>query len=81
MSERRTIPLNIISSPAPGPLLRAPPILEASSHTVDYTCGNCGVILMHAEDGQVHNLQIQCAECGSYNLADEPRLPAWLLRS
>ena len=28
----------------------APPILVASSHTIDFLCGNCGTILMHAED-------------------------------
>jgi hypothetical protein len=26
--------------------------------------------LMHAEDGQVHNLAILCTECGSYNSTD-----------
>jgi hypothetical protein len=26
--------------------------------------------LLHAEDGQVHNLVIQCAGCGSYNTTD-----------
>jgi hypothetical protein len=26
--------------------------------------------LMHAEDGQVHNLAILCTECGSYSSTD-----------
>jgi len=51
-------------------VLSAPPILEASSHTIDFTCGQCGAILMHAELDQVHNLLIHCAECGAYNSTD-----------
>jgi DNA-directed RNA polymerase subunit RPC12/RpoP len=49
----------------------APPVLIVSTHTVDYTCGKCGTVLMHAEEEQVHNLLIRCTECGSYNSTDE----------
>jgi predicted RNA-binding Zn-ribbon protein involved in translation (DUF1610 family) len=45
----------------------APPILVASSHTIDFLCGNCGTILMHAEDDQVHGLFIHCTQCGACN--------------
>ena len=44
--------------------------LEASSHTVDYLCGNCETVLLHAEAGQVHNRFIKCTKCGSYNATD-----------
>jgi predicted RNA-binding Zn-ribbon protein involved in translation (DUF1610 family) len=45
----------------------APPILVASSHTIDFLCGNCGTVLMHAEDDQVHGLFIHCTQCGACN--------------
>jgi hypothetical protein len=49
----------------------APPVLIASTNTVDYICGACGAVLMHAEHGQVDNLVIHCTECGSCNSTDE----------
>jgi DNA-directed RNA polymerase subunit RPC12/RpoP len=70
MAERRKIALMAIKAPGVGSVLSAPPILEASSHTVDYTCGRCGTILMHAELDQVHNLLIHCTQCGTYNSTD-----------
>jgi predicted RNA-binding Zn-ribbon protein involved in translation (DUF1610 family) len=71
MSKNRVIRLKIIAAPAVGPVVSAPPVLKASDHTVDYTCGNCGALLMRAEEDQVHNLHIHCLECGSYNSTDE----------
>jgi DNA-directed RNA polymerase subunit RPC12/RpoP len=47
--------------------INAPPILYASSHTIDFLCGNCGAILLHAEDDQVHGLFIRCTQCESLN--------------
>ena len=47
--------------------VNAPPILYASSHTIDFVCGNCGAILLHAEDDQVHGLFIRCTQCESLN--------------
>ena len=41
--------------------------LNASDHTIDFTCGTCGTVLMYAEEGQVHNVTIRCARCGSCN--------------
>ena len=51
-------------------LVISPPMLNASDHTIDFTCGKCGVVLMRAEEGQVHNLAILCTGCGSYNSTD-----------
>lgn len=59
--------------PTPGNdvhFVSAPPVLIASTHTVDYVCGKCSTVLMHAEIGQVHNLIIHCTICGSYNSTD-----------
>jgi DNA-directed RNA polymerase subunit RPC12/RpoP len=67
MSERRIVSLHLIKAPVTGPIVSAPPTLIASTHTVDYTCGGCGTVLLHAEDEQVHNLQIRCTKCGAYN--------------
>jgi predicted RNA-binding Zn-ribbon protein involved in translation (DUF1610 family) len=63
----RKITLTLVSAPAQGVALKAPPVLKASEHSVDYTCGKCGVILLHAEEHQVHGVLIQCTNCGSYN--------------
>jgi hypothetical protein len=65
-------PLRVIEPPATGPVVLAPPVLQASDSSVDYTCGNCGTVLMHAEEGQVRNLQIHCQKCGSYNSTLRP---------
>jgi predicted RNA-binding Zn-ribbon protein involved in translation (DUF1610 family) len=48
----------------------APPVLKASDHSLDFTCGNCGTVLLHADEGQVHNLQTQCLVCGRYNTTE-----------
>ena len=70
MSSRRKIGLRLIAAPAIGPVVSAPPTLKASDHTIDYACSNCGAILLHADEGQVHNLVICCTKCGSYNSTD-----------
>ncbi len=67
----RKISLKLITAPAVGHALQAPPVLKASDHSVDYTCGRCGTILLHAEEGQCHGLLFRCKECGSYNVTEE----------
>jgi predicted RNA-binding Zn-ribbon protein involved in translation (DUF1610 family) len=64
------IPLKTITGPGLKELVTSPPILDASDNTVEFTCGKCGVVLMHAEEGQIHNLAILCTGCGSYNSTD-----------
>jgi hypothetical protein len=51
--------------------VKAPPVLIASSHTIDFLCGNCGTVLLHAEDDQVHGLLIHCTKCGACNATDD----------
>lgn len=70
MSERKRESLKVVDAPSSGHAVSAPPILIASTHTIDYCCGHCGEVLMHADDGQVHNLLIHCAACGKYNSTD-----------
>ena len=75
MSENQRPPhqrvsLKLIKAPKIGAVVTAPPVIIASTHTVDYCCGYCAVVLMHAEPGQVHNLHIRCTQCGSYNSTD-----------
>ena len=67
----KNISLRVVQAPNSGPLVRAPPVLVASTHTINYCCGSCGAVLMHAEEGQVHNLFIHCTECGSCNSTDK----------
>jgi DNA-directed RNA polymerase subunit RPC12/RpoP len=46
----------------------APPLREAISPTVEYTCGNCGAVLMQAnEDKPIHALIVHCTSCDTYN--------------
>ena len=52
------------------PFLTAPPVLVASTHTIDYCCGNCSTVLLHAEEDQVHSLLIKCAICGCSNTTE-----------
>ena len=66
-AKQRRVSLKIVSAPTTGHAVSAPPVLCASDHSVDYTCGKCGAVLLHAEEGQVRNLLIHCTECGSYN--------------
>jgi hypothetical protein len=59
MTNNRTIRLTTVVAPTIGPVVSAPPVLRASDHTIDYTCGNCGALLLHAEEDQIHNLTIR----------------------
>jgi DNA-directed RNA polymerase subunit RPC12/RpoP len=70
MTASKKISLRIVTAPATGIVLDAPPVLIASEHSVDYTCGRCSTILLHAEDGQVRGFLIRCTKCGSYNSLD-----------
>lgn len=60
----------MVPAPPVGPVVQAPPVIVASSDAVDYLCGRCGTLLMHAELDQVHNLLIHCTACGTYNSTD-----------
>jgi predicted RNA-binding Zn-ribbon protein involved in translation (DUF1610 family) len=66
-----TVALKLVPAADYGHSASAPPVLMASTHTIDYVCGNCGAVLMHAEDGQVHSLVIHCTECGAFNSTGE----------
>ena len=68
--ENPTASLKAIATPSNRPIVSAPPILIASTHTVDYCCGNCGTTRLHAEPGQVNNLVIRCTKCGGYSSTD-----------
>jgi DNA-directed RNA polymerase subunit RPC12/RpoP len=59
--------LTVIGPPALGPVVSAPPVLNASDHTIEYVCGHCQAALLHAEEDEIRNLQIQCTRCGRYN--------------
>jgi hypothetical protein len=69
--EKKPIRLRVIHPPALGPVVSAPPVLNASDHTIEYTCGHCDTALLHADLGQVHSLTIRCTNCGCYNRTEE----------
>ena len=50
--------------------LAAPPALIARMHSIEFTCGTCNAVLMHADEGQVHDLVIRCTVCGGFNSTD-----------
>jgi hypothetical protein len=60
--------LTLVPTPGTGPVVSAPPVLIASSHTIDYTCGQCGIVLLHAERGQVHNLLLEIDAVGEMEI-------------
>jgi DNA-directed RNA polymerase subunit RPC12/RpoP len=62
--------LRVVTAPAIGSVIDAPPVLDASDHTIEYVCGGCRTPLLHAEAGQVHNVFIRCRHCGVYNVTD-----------
>jgi DNA-directed RNA polymerase subunit RPC12/RpoP len=66
----KTISLKAVTAPATEIVLDAPPVLVASDHSVDYTCGRCNTLLLQAEEGQVRGFLIRCTKCGTYNLTD-----------
>ena len=66
MSDRK-ISLKVVTAPAIGHVMSAPPVIMASNHSIDFTCGHCSTILMHADAYQVHGVIIRCNACGSYN--------------
>jgi predicted RNA-binding Zn-ribbon protein involved in translation (DUF1610 family) len=67
MMQNPTRKLRVVEATGLEHTVDAPPILVASSHTIDFLCGNCGTVLMHAEDDQVHGLFIHCTKCGACN--------------
>ena len=66
----RRIGLKVVDASSAGVVLDAPPILRAEDDSVDYTCGKCGTILLHAQEHKIHGVLIHCANCGSYNSTD-----------
>ena len=66
----RRISLKVVEPAATGVILDAPPILRTDDDSVDYVCGKCDTILLHAEEHKVHGVQIHCANCGAFNSTD-----------
>ena len=67
--------LELIVPPFVGHFIDAPPVLNASDHTIEFVCGMCEAVLMHAEHDQIHNVTIHCLACGAYNTTNEQPAP------
>jgi hypothetical protein len=76
MSPHRKISLKVISA-----VVSAPPVLKASDHTIDYACGNCGAVLLHAEDGQIHNLVLSTAPNAARTIRQTLKAASWRPRA
>jgi DNA-directed RNA polymerase subunit RPC12/RpoP len=63
--------LTIVPASSVGHFVDAPPTIVVSDHSVDYTCGTCQAVLLHAEEGQIFGLTIRCTQCGSYNSTND----------
>ena len=62
--------LKVVSAPLVEAVPRAPPALEMPNPTVEFTCGNCGAVLLRGEEGKVYPPVVLCNSCGSYNSTD-----------
>ena len=62
--------LKVVPAPLIEVVPRAPPALELPNPTVEFTCGNCGAVLMRGDEGRVYPLMVHCISCGSYNSTD-----------
>ena len=49
----RKVALRVVTAPAIGVVLGGS-ARAIGEHSVDYTCGRCGTVLLHADAGQVH---------------------------
>jgi DNA-directed RNA polymerase subunit RPC12/RpoP len=65
------VSLTIVPASSVVHFVNAPPTIVASVHSVDYTCGTCRTVLLHAEEGQIYGLTIHCTQCGSYNSTND----------
>ena len=68
--EWRTLKLRVIPPPSVGYVTSAPPPITVSNDSNRYICGQCGTLLVIADDDQVHGLIVRCRECGRYNAVD-----------
>jgi predicted RNA-binding Zn-ribbon protein involved in translation (DUF1610 family) len=63
--------LKVVPAPLVKAVPSAPPALEMPNPTAEFTCGNCGAVLMRAdEEEKVYPLVVLCSSCGSYNSTD-----------
>jgi hypothetical protein len=62
--------LKVVPAPLVQSVPSAPPVLELPNPTVEFTCGNCGAVLMCVAEEKVYPLVILCSSCGSYNSTD-----------
>jgi predicted RNA-binding Zn-ribbon protein involved in translation (DUF1610 family) len=60
--------LKVVPPPlAAAAVANAPPVLEGTEPTVEYTCGHCGAALMRVDQSKPHSLLVHCTSCDSYN--------------
>jgi DNA-directed RNA polymerase subunit RPC12/RpoP len=65
--EWRTLKLRVIPRPSIGYVTSAPPPITVTPNANQYLCGECGTLLVIADDDEIHGLIVRCRECGRYN--------------
>jgi DNA-directed RNA polymerase subunit RPC12/RpoP len=65
--EWRTLKLRVIPPPSIGYVTSAPPPITVTPNANQYLCGECGTLLVIADDDEIHGLIVRCRECGRYN--------------
>jgi hypothetical protein len=63
--------LRVVRRPVGDHEARGSHIVDDSLHRVDFVCGGCGTLLMHAEEGHVEGVLIHCTQCGACNITDD----------
>jgi hypothetical protein len=66
---RETCPLRLVAVPGTRNVVRAPPVIVKTG-SIDFTCPQCSVVLLQAAYGEIHDLVIQCRNCGSCSMAE-----------
>ena len=62
--------LKVVPAPLVEAMPKAPPALELPNPTVEFTCGNCGAVLLRVDEERAYPLVVLCRACGSYNSTD-----------
>jgi hypothetical protein len=62
--------LQVVPAPLIEVVPQAPLAPEMPNPTVEFTCGNCGVVLIRGDEEKGYPLVVLCSSCGSYNSTD-----------
>lgn len=70
----KQISMQLVTSAAGAPVVQAPPVLDARG-AEEFACGQCGTVLLKANEGQIHHVIVQCAICNAFNATSVQQVP------